>query len=785
MNAANRHGRAAPDGSARLVGTHWGFYRHGEGDDLVPLAEDPDPALFGTKLARDRMAPCRILRPAVRRSFLEGARGGEGGRRGAEPFVEVSWDEALDLVASEIARVRGASGSGAIYSGSYGWSSAGRFHHAQSQLKRFFNMAGGSVRSVQSYSYAAGEVVLRHVIGTTAGLVTGHTPWSEIAGHAELIVMFGGTPLRNAQVNAGGIARHGARDGLLACRAAGASFVNVSPVRDDAARELDAQWLALRPNTDTALMLAIAHTLIASGRHDANFIERCTSGFERFRAYVMGEADGIAKDADWAAGITGLAPSAITALAERMATRPTFLMVSWSLQRADHGEQPYWAAVALAALLGGIGSPGRGFGFGYASIGGVGQPPAALGFPSLPQGDNPVADFIPVARIADMLLHPGAEYDHDGTRRRYPDIELVYWAGGNPFHHHQDLNRLVKAWQKPQTVIVHEHWWNAHARHADIVLPAATFLEREDIVASGRESFIAWSERVAEPPPGVPTDHEILRRISARLGTEEAFTEGLDEAGWLERLYDQARTDAAGRGLDLPDFDTFRQRGLIELPPAPARPLMADFCADPDARPLRTPSGRIELFSEKVAGFGYEDCPGHPAWLAPREWLGAPEAAAHPLHLLSPQPHDKLHSQWDHAAPSRHTKSGGRQPVLLHPDDAGARGIADGDLVEVGNARGRCLAVARLGDGLLPGVVQIATGAWFDPDDPGRPDPLELNGNPNVLTPDHGTSRLAQGPSANSCLVEIRRFAGEAPAVRAYRAPDLVSDPRGLPARRA
>lgn len=772
-----RDGEEGAGHGAALLGTHWGLYRHAPGGALAPFEGDPEPAALGLPLPDDRLAPCRILRPAVRRSFLEHGPGGTG-RRGAEPFVEIPWDEALDLVAGEITRIRDAYGSTALYSGSYGWSSAGRFHHAQSQLKRFFNGIGGSVRSVQSYSYAAAEVVLPHIVGTTDGLITGHTPWEELAGHADLIVMFGGAPLRNAQVNAGGILRHATRSGFLACKDKGAAFVNISPVRDDAAAELGAEWVALRPNTDTALMLALAHVLISETLYDDAFVGRYTTGFEVFRAYVTGETDGTPKTPDWAAAVTGLDADTIVALARRMASRRTFLMVAWALQRAEHGEQPYWAAIALASLLGGIGLPGGGIGFGYASVGGVGLAPPAIGWPTFPQGRNPVREAIPVARIADMLLNPGGSYLHDGAHKTYPDIRLVYWAGGNPFHHHQDLNRLVEAWQRPETIIVHEHWWNAHARHADIVLPAATFLERDDLIASGRDRFMAYSRALSAPPEGVLTDFDILAALARRMGADRTFTEGLDAAGWLRRLYDETVATAKAHGIVLPGYDAFVAQGLVEVP-AKAGPnaLFSGFRADPEGHPLKTPSGRIELFSERVAGFGQQDCPGHPAWREPAEWLGAPLAARYPLHLLSCQPADKLHSQWDHAAPSRRTKRHGRQPILMHPSDLAARGLAGGEVVEVESPRGRCLAVAQPEDGLLSGVVQMATGAWFDPLDPSDPNTLECNGNPNVLTADRGTSSLAQGPSPNSCLVDVRRYTGIAPPVRAYLPPDFVPAP--------
>jgi len=173
---------------------------------------------------------------------------------------------------------------------------------------------------------------------------------------------------------------------------------------------------------------------------------------------------------------------------------------SYSLQRADHGEQAPWLALTLAALTGNLGLPGGGFGCGLGALHQLGLPVSGFRPPArFEQGRRPIDRFIPVARIADMLLHPGAEFDYDGGRYTYPDIRLVYWAGGNPFHHHQDLNRLVRAWQRPDTVIVHEHFANPLARHADIVLPAATWLQRDDF-AVGADPSVSAIVQAAQPP---------------------------------------------------------------------------------------------------------------------------------------------------------------------------------------------------------------------------------------------------------------------------------------------
>ncbi|UXM96485.1 molybdopterin-dependent oxidoreductase (plasmid) [Bartonella sp. HY329] len=753
-----------------FIATHWGVYQYKEGEKILsPFKGDSFPAQFGQDYPQDNFAPTRILKPAIRKSYLDYGPQDKKGRRGNDEFVEVDMDKALDLVSDEIKRIKQRYGNGAIYSGSYGWSSAGRFHHAQSQLKRFFNCIGGSVRSHQTYSYAAAETLLPHIIGGLNGLVTNHTLYDDIASQSELILMFGGTPIRNAQVNSGGIARHDTLAQLQKCVENGIEIISISPLKSDV--DVKASWLALRPNSDTALLLSICHYLLVRKHVDYSFLNTYTTGFAAFADYLLGKSDGIVKNIDWAANITDIEAATIKSLCEKVAAKKTFIMVAWALQRADHGEYVYWAAIALAAMLGTIGTKGLGFGFGYASAGNIGMKGPLVSLPSFPQGDNPIKDAIPVARIADMLLNPCKTYHFNGQTKIYPDIKLVYWAGGNPFHHHQDLNRLRDAWQKPDTIIAHEHWWNAHARHADIVFPAVTFLERNDIAASGRDSFLTYSKAQFEAPSGITTDHEILRQLSQRLGAEQEFTQGRSEEQWLEWLYDETRIAFKAQNVELPDYENFKNIGYLDLPQKNQPTLLSEFRSNPQDHPLRTPSGVIELFSNKIASFNYADSPPHPAWLEPQEWLGAKMAVRFPLHLLSCQPHDKLHSQWDHAKICRDTKKHGRQPIVLNIDDAKSRHISQNDIVKVFNERGACLASAVLSENIKQGVVQLPTGAWFDPWQDEQGNWIELNGNPNVLTADHGTSTLTQAPSANSCLVEIEKFHGFAPKPSIYQPP--------------
>jgi biotin/methionine sulfoxide reductase len=770
-----------PEPRSRRVptATQWGTYDavvvDGKVTALEPIASDPDPSPIADGMVSALYDSTRIVEPMVRKGFLEGPPGQPSGRRGADPFVAVSWERAFELAASELDRVRSAYGNAAIYGGSYGWASAGRFHHAQSQIHRFLAQIGGYTTSMGSYSVGAMEVILPHVIGGSRWSIWERGPlWSDIAAHGELVVSFGGLAAKNAQVNPGGVGRHAVPSWQRRCADAGVRFVTVSPLRDDAPPWLDAEWVSLRPNTDVALMCGLAHAIVGEGRHDRDFLERCCIGFDRFERYVFGEDDGVPKDPAWAAAITGVSESRIVDLARDIATRRTVINVSWSIQRQDHGEQAHWAAVALAALSGSMGRPGGGFAAGL-GITSIGLRPGRAPVASLPQGSNAVDSFIPVSRIADMLLGPGERFEYNGKTYTYPDVRVVYWAGGNPFHHHQDLNRLVRAWQRPETVIVHDSWWNPLARHADIVFPVATTLERADFAVGMNEVSLTAMHRAVDPPRGVLTDYEVFAALADRLGVHAEFTEDRSTSEWVRELYDRTRADLAPHGIELPAFEVFWARGRVDVP-APPMAVQGRFDAlreDPEAHPLDTPSGRIELYSATIAGFGYDDCPGHPTWMEPVEWLGAPGASAHPLHLVGSQPAARLHSQYDNGSHSRANKVAGREPVLISSRDARARGIADGDVVRIFNARGACLAGARVVDDLHHGVVVLATGAWYDPVDPLVDGSLEAHGNPNVLTADRGTSRLAQAPAPGSTLVEVERFEGEAPPVRAFEPPEI------------
>ena len=742
---------------------HWGAFSTRWEDGALqvrPHPGDPDPSPVLQNLPASLRHRARVAAPTVRRSWWEG---GPGPReRGTGEFLEVGWDEVLDRLAAEVRRVHAEHGPTAVYGGSYGWASAGRFHHAQSQIHRFLGLAGGYTQSVNTYSGGAAEVLLPYVLGPFDTVTRSVVTWDQVARHTDTVLAFGGMALKNSAVGPGGVSRHVERDAMAAARARGAEFVLVSPLRPDLPAEAEARWLAPEPGTDAALMIGLAHTLVAEGRHDLGFLTTHCAGWETYAASL--------RDADWAAGICGIPADEIRALARRLAAGRTLITVSQSLQRAEHGEQPVWAALALAAVLGQIGLPGGGFVYGLGSLAHYGRVRNAVPVPTFARRPNPIRSYIPVARVADMLLHPGTLYSYNGEDHVYPDVRLVWWCGGNPFHHHQDLSRLRRAFGRPDTVVVHESVWTATARHADVVLPATTTLEREDIGAGGTDPLVIAMKPVAPPHGLARDDHAIFAELAGRLGFGERFTEGRTPRQWLEHLWGRTQKALADKGFPAPDFDEFWAAGEHELPPGPDDGgVLAGLR---EGRPLHTESGRIQLASPVVASFGYDDdCPGHPAWLPPTE----PPTPEHPLWLVSNQPATRLHSQLDFGATSAGAKVGGREVVRIHPDDAGPRGITDGDVVRLHNARGACLAAARVTEDVRAGVVQLPTGAWYTP--LSDEDPTCVHGNPNILTRDIGSSRLAQGCTGQLTTVQVGRYEGVPPEVDAHRPPPITRRP--------
>ena len=761
-----------------LTSTHWGTYRakvkNGKVEELLGWEHDKDPSPIGPGILDVQDGPTRIDAPMVRKGWLENGPGSHNELRGVDPFIEVSWDKAEQLVANELNRVKNNYGNASIFGGSYGWASAGRFHHAQSQLHRFLNCIGGYTRSKFTYSFAAAEAMVPHILGSYRAYLDSCTSWDLIKKNTELFICFGGIPLKNGQISQGGTGKHYQKENLLDAAKHGIEFINISPLKSDLIDKAKGEWIAARPNTDTALMLGLAYTLHSEGLSDKSFLEKYTEGFEKFLPYLLGSVDGVVKNADWAAKICDIPASKIIELARKISSKRTMISVSWSLTRQDHGEQPFWMAIMLASMVGQIGLPGGGFGFGYSATNYIGGQFKVLPGAAFPQTKNEIDNFIPVARISDLLLNPGKKFDFDGKTYEYPDTKIVYWAGGNPFHHHQDLNRLISAWEKPDTIISNEWCWNTLAKRSDIVLPCTIPLERGDIMMTPRDPYVVSMSKLIEPYGKAKNDFEIFAGIARKMGVEEKFTEGRNQEEWQKWIYTQTYERAAAADIKMPSYEKFRENKWFKIQdPSEPTLMLKDFRKDPLKNSLTTPSGKIEIFSQTVANFNYEDCPGHPVWIEPCEWLGQ-KNKKYPIHLISNQPKNKLHSQMDHGNYSKSFKIQNREPVEINPIDAENRGLKNGDIVKLFNDRGACLAGVIIQKKVMPGVAQISTGAWYDPQYPTKPNSICKHGNPNILTPDKGTSKLGQGPIAHSCLIEIERFNDKLPKVTAHEPPSII-----------
>ena len=764
-----------------LTSSHWGTYRakvnNGKVTELIGWENDKDPSPIGPGIVDIHDNKTRIDKPMIRKSWIDNGPGTNNNLRGIDPFVAVSWDEAENIVAKELNRVRENFGNSSIFGGSYGWASAGRFHHAQSQLHRFLNCIGGYTRSKFTYSFAAAEAMVPHILGSYRAYLDTCTSWDSIEENTELFVCFGGVPLKNGQIAQGGTGSHNQKEKLISSAKAGIKFVNLSPLKSDLLDEVKGKWLPLRPNTDVAIMLGLAHTLYKENLYDEIFIKKYTEGFDIFLPYLLGDLDGVVKDANWASEISEISSDEIISLARDMSSKRTMISVSWSLTRQDHGEQPFWAAIMLASMLGQIGLPGGGFGFGYSATNHIGGQFSIIPGAAFPQSDNKIDNFIPVARISDLLLNPGETFHFDGKEYEYPDIKLIYWAGGNPFHHHQDINKLLLAWQKPETIISNEWCWNSLAKYSDIILPCTTPLERQDIMLTPRDPYVISMSKLVEPFKEAKSDFDIFKGIAKKMDVENLFTEGRDEEDWQKWIYQETSVKSKSlKNIDFPSYQEFRKIGWFKVPPPKENTIMLkDFREDPTKFPLSTPSGKIEIYSKTVDSFNYDDCPGHPTWLEPCEWLGS-KNKNYPLHLISNQPKNKLHSQMDHGGYSKSFKIKDREPIEMNSVDAHSRGINNGDIVKLFNDRGACLAGVNINDNIRPGVVQISTGAWYDPEDSKNLKTICKHGNPNVLTKDKGTSKLGQGPIAHSCLIEVELVKDKISPVTAFDPPVIIRD---------
>lgn len=514
-------------------------------------ASDKMPTAMLTEGVLDRTYDkTRVVGPMVRKSYLEWEQNGRKGSnkpelRGKDEWVQVGWDTALGLTAKAILDTIEKYGNEGCFSSSYGgWSHAGIFRPNVLQ-GRFFNLLGGSSMTTGDYSAGAGQVIMPMVIGDME-VYSAQTAWEQLRDHTELVVFVGCDPDKNNRIEYT-VPDHEMYSGWEAIKKAGCRFISINPQVTTTDEKMGSEWVRIVPNTDTALFMAMGYHLLSQNKHNQAFIDKYTVGFDKYRAHLEGKDGTPPKTPAWAAKITGIPAAKIRAMAELMASKRTQLCGSWAIQRAHHGEMPYWAIVNFACILGNIGLPGQGVGFSW-HYGGGGMPQSGGTAPTgLSQGRNPVKKICPASRISEMLLNPGQEFTYNGSKYTYPQAKLIYNAGNNAFSHQQDLNELARAIHSVDTIICQEPWWNGSARWADIVLAATTTVERNDITSAGTYSIdkVYAMKQIIAPQFDALDDFEIFRRLASLCGVEYAFTEGKTQMDYVKAAYEASSAGPA------------------------------------------------------------------------------------------------------------------------------------------------------------------------------------------------------------------------------------------------
>jgi len=758
---------------------HWGPFRAVVKDGVLvgiqPVPElDAMPNKMLTEGYLERVYhKTRVMYPMVRKSYLADPTGDTKPHlRGKEPFVRVTWEQALALTANAILNTAEKHGNEALFSASYGGWSHGGLLRPQVLQGRLFNLIGGHSVTTGDYSGGASQISLPHIIGDME-VYSPQTSWTMVAENTEVMVMVGCDPWKNNRVEFT-TADHQMYPRWQKIKEKGVKFISINPQYTITDVELGSDWVKIIPNTDTALFLAMSYHVYKTGKYDQAYLDKYTVGFDKFLPYLLGEdADGTpAKTPEWAAAITGIAAEKIIEMAELFASKRTQFAMAWSLQRAHHGEMPHWAAVNFAAMVGKIGKPGEGIGFSW-HYGGGGMPQSTKTMPiGLPQGRNPVKTRCPASRISEMLLNPGKKFTRDGSEEAYPDVKLVYVAGNNVFSHQQNTNELLRAMnQQVETYICQDPWWCASSRFADIVLPATTVLERDDMSSGGTYSNdkIYAMRQVIEPYGESLDDFEIFKRLADLMGVGYQFTEGLTVRQVLENAYAHANP-----GIP---FEAFWEKGYVKLdvPEEMYRWVRhGDFFTDPEKNPLHTASGKIELYCETIAKANVPDCPPIPKYLEPAEFLG--NAKPGQVHVVSPHPFNRLHSQMANTELRHEEHVQGRQHVLISIEDAQANGIEEGDLVELFNDRGITIAGARVTDQIMQGVASLEEGGWVQFDSKGRCN----SGSINVITTSLAASGLSQATSANTCLAGLRKCIDPESENLAFEPPEIEEAPQDL-----
>jgi anaerobic dimethyl sulfoxide reductase subunit A len=670
------------------------------------------------------------------------------GERGKGAFERISWDEAMDTVASEIKRVRDTYGPAALLFLCSIGSSFTKLN-TSGLIENVLNRTGGCSGVWGGSSAQA---------GLFSDMMTyGEFSWTNSRDdllNSRLIILWGWNPAVSSTYD-------NTRYYLSRAREAGIRIIAVDPRYTDSVATYANEWIYLRPGTDAALLIAMAYVIITDNLHDQAFLDRYTVGFERFKDYVLGREDGTPKTPVWAEAITGVPANKIADFAKEYAlTKPAALMAGAAPGRTAFGEQYHRAAVTLAAMTGNIGvSGGNAPGAGILC---VFPAPVKIGphvADRMTEGaDNPVDRLYPPRKnaywynrlphaiwyfggpssgrisrfhVADAILR--------GREGGYPvDYKMIYITHTNYVNQGPNSNKSAEALKKLEFVAVTEQFMTATAKYADILLPASTDFESVDVSDGGMGLTYGYHDRVIESVGEPRSTFEIAKELAARLGLANWSTKTEEE--WVREIVEECE--------DIPDYEEFRKQGYHKL--SLPRPFIGfkEKIDDPEHSPFRSRSGKIEIYSQEIADVGDPLLPPIPKYI--EAWEGPNDALArkYPLQLLTTQFKRRGLSRFDTVPWLRELDP---QAVLINTDDAAGRGINDGDVVRVFNDRGQMIIPAKVTPRIMPGVVDVPEGAWYAPDESG----VDRGGCANVLTKDEISP--AGAFCSNTALVQVER----------------------------
>lgn len=672
------------------------------------------------------------------------------GQRGEGRFERISWEEAVDTIAQEWIRIRDTYGPGSRYV-NYG-DGISALVRGDELAKRLLSLDGGYLDYYNSYSTACIRQATNLMYGTG---MTGNSVRDWL--NAKMIILWGHNP---AETKFGSETMYY----LEKAKEQGTPIVVIDPRKNDTAIRLDAEWIPLRPATDSALQDGMAYVIVEEGLQDQEFLDRCCVGFDKehmpegidpsecYLSYLTGEKDGIPKTPQWAEKITGVPAETIRSLAIRYATAgPAALIQGYGAQRHAMGEQSARGGILLACMTGNVGISG-GWASGTADCTIHRRPH----FPVLP---NPYGRKIPVYLWTDAIVRGHEMGGLDGVAGTAKagthldsDIKMILNLAGNTLiNQHGDINRtaeILRDTSKCEFIVCSDLFMTASTKFADIVLPGISMLECENITMPWLYGeFLGFTNKVIEPLYEGRFEYDWLAEVADRLGLKEAFTEGRTVGQWLEKLYEDLRQTET----ELPDYESFKNAGIFRYKNNPLKIAFEKECRDPMRYPFPTPSGKIEIFSEKVYRTEYREFfPAIPRYVRPIEGADDPLAEKYPLQLIGWHTKRRCHTIHDNNKAMHQIDP---QVLWMHPEDASRRELQDGDEVLVWNDRGKIRIPVKITDRIMKGVTALSQGAWYRPGKDGT----DLGGSINVLTSQHPTP-YARGNGQHTNLVQVKKI---------------------------